>query len=88
MRKVIFFFFFIFIQSFAAFTFSQALDYLGSKRYPILDTSKYDYEYLRITSEQDVVIHKQLINRDAVKVVRTAVMLDENRGGKVQSTLG
>jgi hypothetical protein len=44
---------------------------------PVLDTSKYDYEYLRITSEQDLVIHKQLINRDAVKVVRKAVMLDE-----------
>ncbi len=57
-------------------------------RYPILDTSKYNYEYLRITSELNRAIHKQLIHRDTVKIMRTTVLLDENEGERVRRTLG
>lgn len=85
MHKVIFFFFLIFIQSFAAF--SQTLEYLNSMRYPVLDTSKYEYEYLQIISEKEGVIHSQIFNLDSVKIYHATALLDQNRNKTSQRIL-
>jgi len=75
-RKILFFLFFFF-QSFISF--SQSLEYLNHLRYPVFDTSKYDYEYLRITSEKNGVIHTQIFNLDTIKVYHSTVLIDTNR---------
>jgi len=75
-RKILFFLFFFF-QSFISF--SQSLEYLNHLRYPVLDTSKYDYEYLRIVTEKNGVIHTQIFNLDTVKVYHATALVDQNR---------
>jgi TonB family protein len=76
MNKV-FFFLLIFIQSFAAF--SQTLEYLNAMRYPVLDTSKYGYEYFQIITEKEGVIHSQIFNLDSVKIYHATALVDQNR---------
>jgi TonB family protein len=75
-RKILFFLFFFF-QSFISF--SQSLEYLNHLRYPVLDTSKYEYEYLRIVTEKNGVIHIQIFNLDTLKVYRATALVDQNR---------
>ncbi len=78
--------FLILIQSF--FAFSQTLEYLNFMEKPILDTSKYKYEFLRITTEENGVIHTQLIDRDTVKIRHSTVLLGENRVKKGERIFG
>jgi TonB family protein len=75
-RKILFFLLFFF-QSFISF--SQSLEYLNHLRYPVLDTSKYDYEYLRIVTEKNGVIHTQIFNLDTVKVYHATALIDKDR---------
>jgi TonB family protein len=82
-RKILFSLLFFF-QSFISF--SQSLEYLNHLRYPVLDTSKYDYEYLRIVTEKNGVIHTQIFNLDTVKVYHATTLIDEN-GNKVSERI-
>ncbi len=60
----------------SAMVSSQTLEYLNFMEKPVLDTSKYRYEYLKITTAKNGVVYTQLINRDTIKIAHTTSLLD------------
>jgi TonB family protein len=84
-RKILFF---LFITFQCSICFGQSLEYLNHLHYPVFDTSKYDYEYLRIISEKNGVIHTQIFNLDTIKVYHSTALIDTNRTKVSERILG
>ena len=61
---------------------------MNAIHYPVLDTCNYDYEYLKIPSEQYKVTHTQLIDRDMGEIMHTTILLDEIKEEKSERRLG
>jgi len=62
----------------AVLTFGQSLEYLNHLKYPVLDTSKYKYEYLRIITQKGGVVHTQIFDLDTVKIYHSTALFDSS----------
>ncbi|WP_161971761.1 energy transducer TonB [Algoriphagus kandeliae] len=84
MRKYLFFFLFLIQSSIAS---AQTLEYLNFMEMPVVDISKYGYEYFKIVLEENGVRHTQIFTKDTIKVRHTTALLDENGNIKSGRTL-
>lgn len=84
--RQIFFILPVFLLSFDGF--GQTLQFLNFMEKPVSDTATYGFEYMEITTEEKGVIHKQLVNRDTVKIRHTTMLLNDQGDVKSERILG
>ncbi|MCS5489311.1 energy transducer TonB [Algoriphagus limi] len=84
MRKYLYVFLFLIQSSIAS---AQTFEYLNFMEMPVVDISKYGYEYFKIVLEEKSVRHTQIFTKDTIKVRHTTALLDENGNIKSGRTL-